>query len=175
MSIFNEHGIGQIPDHLERFAESHFKKLDHLIETIQSAQTVDEYKRLPGSIQLDGSGNGTIPLVSGQGYGQRLERLVFVVTGGATVGLVTVHANSVSPGTVVETATGVAGNIAGIGQVVSYADAFANNIYLSDQEQIVVQFSGYTANAQAYVNIQTKLLKEPVHERHLSSYITGEY
>lgn len=173
MTILNhDTGIGKVARDLDHYFQTHLHKMEELIETVRSDEQVDEYKRLTGSVLLDGSGNGTIQLPSGQGYGQKLERIT-VLCPGATAGNVAIFANSVSPGTLLEVVNPTSLVIANIGQVVAYSDAFSNNLYVSDQEVITVQFSGFTAAVEGYVNIQSKIIRDPVHVHRRSSYFEG--
>lgn len=174
MEILNhKNGIGQTFQQLDEYFNTHLRKMEQLIETIQTQEQVDEYQRMVSSAVLDANGNGTLQFDSPMGFGQKLERISVMVPS-ALAGNVTVYSNVTSPGTLLEVITTSLYTIGNnIGQVAAYSDAFSNNLYVGDQEAITVQFSGFTAGAEGYVNIQSKIIRVPTHVKKRSSYFGG--
>lgn len=113
------------------------------------SQRGDTYRRLKGSIQLDGTGAGTdsINVKAPRLYDIILER----VSCTGVNALFQFFENQNNPSDLLE--------VVQVGAAGLYSDAFSNCIFLPAGSALVVQVTGGPASGSATYNIQAKLIK----------------
>lgn len=109
-----------------------------------------DFKREPGTVNLDANGNGTKTLHLTRQYAWLCER-VALTTQPAAAALIALYHNQVQGSDLAE--------VVQLGAAGMYSDSFSNRLYVPAGSQLVIAVTGGAANGQATFSIQIRLIK----------------
>lgn len=125
------------------------REIAQIIATAFDRQQSETYRRMKGSINLDGTGAGVERVrVNTQQYDALLERVT--LTSGPNA-LFQFYENAQQGSDLLE--------VVQLGAAGLYSDSFSNNIYIPAGSQLFIAVTGGAANGQATYNLQIKLIK----------------
>jgi len=171
--ILNGDSVDQIRQHVQ----THFDKLDRIIENLHQDIQADEYVRKSGTsqgIQQSSANLNDIVLVPNPGYGWVLDRVGVIVTPPVTAGAgLSVYVDYVSISSLVEFISNFTTQTSPFNGSY-YADSFSNHIYVPDGGALLVEWAGMPANCNIGVSVQGRLVKSGAPTKAPGSKFFGE-
>jgi|SRR5215472_6202979 len=173
--IFNGDSVAEVRHNVQ----THFDKLDQVIEALHQDVQADEYIRKSGTsqgVQQSVVGLSDITLAPPEGYGWVLDRVGIIVTPQVSAGAtVSMFVDYVSLSSLVEF-IGVFSNSAAPFNGSYYSDSFSNHIYVPDGggSGLIIEWAGMPAGCNIGISVQGRVVKSGAPTRSPKSAFFGD-